>query len=87
MRLCGTLGYAFAKSSQTTPNSDLDVLASVISWDIAAVCSAQPENPAIPPFWIVVSMYLLTVRNSVSRLEITDQNIFPSTLRSEISLN
>ena len=51
------------------------------------LCSRHPEWPGMPPFWILVSMYLFAKRKVVSLSATTDQNIFPSMSSREISLN
>ena len=67
--------------------SFLPFFASRISCVMALVCSTQPENPGIPPFWTVVSIYELPVRKGVSRFARMAKNIFHSTLSNEIVLN
>lgn len=61
--------------------------ASLISCVTTPVRSSYPDIPATPPFCTELSMSLFFNRKSVKRLDVTLQNILPSTLSNEIELS
>lgn len=84
----GILPYAFIISSHvTTFKLFFSFFASLINWDLTAVCWRQLDTPGTPPFCMEVSVYLFAKTKSSILSDLIEKYSFPSKFRSDMVLN
>lgn len=71
------------RSSQTMVKSPFLILASCIIWLRTPVCSRHPAKPEIPPLWIEVLRYPLSIMYEDILFATTEKKILHSVLSKE----